>query len=312
LQINLGGKMKKLIIVCIVMIGMVGLLNAFPFANYGNVRVPDAYVMPHTMAKISLINYMGPENNQQDDDYEYVWGAALNIGLLNYAELGIVASGDEVYYGHFKLRVVRETIALPDIAIGIDNLFSKVPSKNPSSDYPDMASAGQYRRNSLYVAISKTALLSGIPAIGDLPTRVTLGAGSHRFQGTVKMSEQFGGLFGAFQIEPVSNVTFIAEIDGHNLNSGLEFRVSNFAIKGILYRIEEWSKRDAKFGLNLSYAFDRYVSEQDRQFISPMAGHDRQLIDTREGASLDELQRIRRQRERAESELEEIRRLLED
>lgn len=301
--------MRKNLLICLILISLSGSVFAFPFANYGNVRVPDAYVMPHLMGRLSVNNYLYPQNDQKNDSYAYNFAGAVNIGLFKFSEIGFVVSGDDVYYGHLKARIIGETLTLPDITIGVDNLFSGIPSKNPSD--PDIVDVANYRKNTVYLAISKTILLSGLPKLGDIPTRMTLGAGSHRFKSSGTLAGQFEGVFGAVQIEPARNFTIITEIDGHNLNTGLEYRYRNFASRLELYRIEEWNRRDPKFGITFSYIFDQLVAPEDRQGFSPIQTFDRQLMKVREGTSLDELQRIRRQRERAEEELEEIRRLLE-
>lgn len=302
--------MKRYLLITILIVGLIGGAFAFPFANYGNIRVPDAYVMPHAMGQFTIMNYFHPENNDKDDDMAYNWGTALNVGILNYGELGLVFTGDEVFYAHIKAKVLGETVTTPDITIGVDKLFSEVGSHQLSSD--DYIDAGNYRRNTLYLAISKTTLLSGIPGIGDLPTRFTIGAGSHRFQGSVDLSESISGLFGSVQAEAFPNFAVIAEMDGHNFNTAFEYRYQNLSGKLMMYRIEEWGRRDPKLGFSLSYMFDRYVDEDLRGRFSPFRDLGAQMIDTREGVSLDELQRIRRQRERAEEELREIRRLLEE
>ena len=300
--------MRMSLVTCILLIGITGSIYAFPFANYGNVRVPDAYVMPHLMGKVSANNYFYPENDLKSDTYAYNFAGAVNIGLFKFSEIGFVASGDDVYYAQVKARIIGETLSLPDISIGVDNLFSRIPSKSPSD--PDIVDVANFRKNTAYLAISKTILLSGLPKIGDVPTRLTLGAGSHRFKSSGTLAGQFEGIFGAVQIEPARNFAIITEIDGHNLNTGLEYRYRNFASRLELYRIEEWNRRDPKIGLTFSYVFDQLVAPEERQGFSPIQTFDRQLLEVREGTSLDELQRIRRQREKAEEELEEIRRLL--
>ncbi len=302
--------MNKCLAICLLIFGLGGILQAFPFANYGNIRVPDAYVMPHLMGKIAINNYLYPEHDSKDDDIAYNWAVAVNMGLFNLGEIGLVASGDEIYYAHIKAKIISETLTLPDLSIGVDNLFSKVPSKKPYN-FPGIVDAGSYRRDSIYLAISKTILLSGIPQLGDLPTRVTIGAGTHRFQGTMTLAQQVQGVFVALLFEPVRNFTVITEVDGHNFNAGFEHRYRKFAGRIELFKLEEWSRRDPKFGFTISYLFDRFVSSEKRQEVSPTRTYDRRLIETREETTLDELQRIRRQRERAEQELEEIRRLLE-
>lgn len=307
--------MKRCFLVCVIFAGLVAGAFAFPFANYGNIRVPDAYVMPHTMAQVTFMNYFHQESNAPGmDDFAYTWGAAVNAGLFNYGEIGLVFSGEEIFYGHLKLRLFRETVELPDITLGVDNLFSEVPTKPSSGDYPDVLDVHNYRSNTVYVAVSKTTILGGIPVVGDLPTRITVGAGTHRFRGTRDFGKTASGIFAAGQFEVISNLALIAELDGHNFNSALEYRYRNLSGKLIFYRIEEVQRegKGAKVGFSLSYIFDKYVDEELRGGFSPFRQVGAQLIDARDSASLDELQRIRRQRERAEQELQEIRRLLEE
>ncbi|MCB5230201.1 MAG: hypothetical protein WCX83_02965 [Candidatus Cloacimonas sp.] len=304
--------MKRSLFVCLMLIGIIGSMFAFPFGNYGNIRVPDAYVIPHLMGEITLDNYIYPENNRSDDDFAYNWAGSINVGLLGHGEVGLVGTGDKVYLGNLKLRLVGETNALPDIAIGIDNLFSKVGERKIGRK--DMIDAGNYRRNSVYFAVSKTIFMSGLPAIGDLPLRATIGAGSHRFNGTVKLSRQFGGLFGALQVEPVDNFAIITEVDGHNLNAGFGYTYANFSTRLYLYKIEEWNRRDPKFGLSFSYLIDQFATEGKRSYKptrSAGTGYN-QGYDYYNDGSFDELQRIRYQRQRAEREIEEIKRLLEE
>lgn len=300
--------MKKSLFVCLMLLGAIASISAFPFANYGNIRVPDAYVMPHLMGEIAFDNYFHREHNHKDDDYAYNWAGAGTIGLFNYGELTLVGTRDEVYYGNVKVKLIGETIALPDISIGADNVFSKVNERQKSGK--DIFDAGNYRRNSFFFALSKTILMGGVPGAGDVPVRATIGAGSNRFVGTVSFSRQFGGLFGAVQVEPVKNVALVGEIDGHNLNTSLGYTYKNFSARLNLYKIEEWYARDPKVGISVSYKIDQFAPEPQKpvqQIRRTSQGYDRGY-----DGSFDELQRIRIQREKAERDLEEIKRLLEE
>lgn len=305
---------RKVVFSLVLVLFAFGVLNSFPAANYGNVRVPDAYVMPHTMARISLLNYIGPEYGSRHADSDYNWGLALNAGLFNYGEIGIVATGDEVVYAHLKARLLKESLMMPDIAFGIDNLFSKVPAKHPGREHPDIGFPASYRRNSLYVSLSKTILITGIPVVGTLPTRVTAGFGGHRFHTSRRSLRDYRGPFGAVQIEPFKRLVVTGEIDGLNANAGFEYRMPNYGVQLAFYNVEDFiaRSRDLMIGINLSYVFDRFVADSDRRYQMPLYGVERELIQEREGAGLDELQRIRRQRRMAEDELEEIRRLLQE
>ncbi len=306
--------MKKIIFIGLLLVVLIPLW-AFPFGSYEGIRVPDATVMPHKMARLTFASYIVPDSNLKGDDYSYNWGGAVNIGLFDYAELGLVGTGDEVYFGHLKLRVFRESLAMPDIAIGIDNLFSKVTADNYRSNRfrNEIVDSANYRSNSMYLVVSKSTMIREVGTIGNLPVRITLGAGTHRFVGTVPTSRKATGIFGSFILDPIPNMSVISEIDGHNFNFGLGYRYQNFSGKAIAYKIEEWDRRDPKFGFTLSYLFDKYATATERSdTVAPVRIIDRQPTGAREGATLDELQRIRRQRERAEKELEEIRRLLED
>jgi len=303
--------MKKYSVICVLLLGLVSGALAFPFANYGNIRVPDGGIMPHTMAKISMMNYLLPENNRKDDDLAYNWGTALNIGLFEYGELGVVYTGDELFYLHLKARILKESLTYPSISIGIDNLLSDVPKKDGGAEYPDVVDAGNYSENSMYISLSKTTMIGGLPLIRQLPTRLTLGIGTNRFTGTSDLSETFNGIFAAVKLDYSPNVSFIVEVDGHNLNSGFEYLRNNIGGKIILYRIEEWDRRDPKIGISLSYTFDNFVGQNRRDDFYSQGQTPELKMTITTGPNLEDLQMIRRQRERADQELEEIKRILE-
>lgn len=49
--------MKKIILSVFVLVAIVGMVQAAPFQTMGLLRTPDAYVIPHKSAHLTLVGY---------------------------------------------------------------------------------------------------------------------------------------------------------------------------------------------------------------------------------------------------------------
>ncbi|MDZ4121721.1 MAG: hypothetical protein U1C33_04830, partial [Candidatus Cloacimonadaceae bacterium] len=149
--------MKKVIFSLVVMVALLSCLDANPFSLTGELRVPDAYVLPNKAAKVQVTSYLRKEESVPGSDFEPAFFGMLQVGILNRIELGIMG-GDDIVFGNVKIKIVDETITYPQIAIGVDNLFSKVPkdaiTNPPSGDMANNPDRAYYERNSAYIALS--------------------------------------------------------------------------------------------------------------------------------------------------------------
>ena len=107
----------------IFLVGIASSLFSIPFTTQGGIKVPDAYVLSDKMSDLSYVSYM---SSKIHGDYEHNFAVSANLGLFDKLQVGFVGTSLNVYYANLKFQAIRETETLPAIAVGIDNLFSKV------------------------------------------------------------------------------------------------------------------------------------------------------------------------------------------
>ncbi|MCD4651016.1 MAG: hypothetical protein K8S56_04430, partial [Candidatus Cloacimonetes bacterium] len=183
----------------------------------------------------------------------------------------------------------------------------------------------------LYIVLSKSTVFRGVPVLGNVESVLHLGLGRGRFVGNTETSKQLNGLFAGFEGKISNLITFMAEMDGHNVNAGFGLTVKNLTARVGFYRIEEINRDDIsaepRIALNLKYTFDQFseIKYKERNQVLPAAPSagptsgsrrvisDRQSTDqVGENPLLKELELIRQKRQQAEKELEEIKRTLQE
>jgi hypothetical protein len=329
----------------LLLITMSGALFAIPYAVLGNINIPDAYILPNKMMEFSLTNYFILAGTSFKEAQEGVVGGAdgynlsfsASVGLFDRFELGFVATNYKLYFGNFKVKLFTETEKVPSIALGLENLFSKVQnSEEATINIYDFTDPEDYIKNSFYVVLSKSVLLlSEVPVFEHLETTFHLGVGNRRFKGHRSIVKDLNGLFGGIDLKPSQYVSFNGEIDGHNLNLGINAYYKNFTVRTCVYRLEDMFKNKdnayygQKFALGIKYTLDKFsevkASDKERPGYQPASPRVKQrtiagsLADTEAVESsgevnplLEELRLIRERRKQAEKELEEIRKLLKE
>ncbi len=293
-------------------------LNAVPYTTMGFLRTPDAYVLPHKTADITLTNYLRREKNSftTNAPYEYLPTGMLNAGLFDRVEIG-AWGGDKIGFANLKVKVIEETNVIPQFAIGIDNLFSPVKEDAEKDlEYKTQVDSYFYERNSPYFVFSKTSILKGMAGIQLLESAISLGVGRNKFIGQVSITKRFEGIFGSITIKPQKNVAITFENDGFNLNLGAQYAYKNFAFKVAYVGLEE--QENNRIGFAVSYLFDKFADAKRRpsllmdeesastkgteSVISPTKGRD---INANKDL-LDELKKLREQREQAQKVLDDL------
>jgi hypothetical protein len=273
--------MKKVILSVIVIATMFSLLQAVPFQTLGMLRTPDAYVLPHRAAELMLAGYYYDVAKPVDIDGFAPYMMA-GVGLFDRVELGMFV-GDKVedeplvYFLNLKFKVLQETPRLPQLAIGMDNIFSPVTTHGvhdgglvPGDDFyahPDKAAFEYY---SPYAVASKQAVVFGMPWMFNL------GIGSNRFVGQVGRSRIFNGLFASAEFSPIRDLAIQGEYSGHDFNAGLKYTWKNWGFKVGASAIEDLAKDNGyednlRLGFAVSYLFDKYAEAQRRPDLSRYA-----------------------------------------
>lgn len=121
--------MRKVLFSALVMTFLAGMLFAAPFQTLGMLRTPDAYVLPHKAAEFLLVGYyrdvVKPSYVDMDKFGQFVPYGMVGVGLWDRAELGLFA-GDKQFFFNLKIKVIEETLRMPQFSIGMDNILSSV------------------------------------------------------------------------------------------------------------------------------------------------------------------------------------------
>jgi len=320
--------MKKITLFCIAILIAITTINAVPYTTMGYLRVPDAYVLPSKAAEITFTNYLRREHDifaGENAPYEYIPMGMLNLGLFNRIEIG-AWGGDKLGFINAKVKVVEETNVIPQVAVGMDNIFS--PIKMDASKIKPNENFGQnpdkcfYEKNSPYVVFSKASVVKGWGDINILETVLSLGFGRNKFRGQDALAHTFEGIFGSISVKPTQDLTIIAENDGFNLNLGAQYAYKKFAFKVSYVGLEE--QENNRIGIGVTYLFDKYADSRQRPtlFMDEKTGSSKAsetLVVPQKGKDLnlnqgllDELKKLREQREQAQKVLDSLKDQLKD
>jgi len=258
--------MKKVILTVIVIAAVFGLLDAAPFQTLGMLRTPDAYVLPHLAAEFLLVGYYKDVAKPVENDGFSPYMMA-GVGIMDRVELGLFV-GDKVddampYFLNLKVKILQETLKLPQVAVGMDNIFSPVGETSiedlSSNDdffaHPDKA---DYEAYSPYAVASKQAVVFGIPWMFNL------GFGAHRFTGQAHRSRVLNGIFASAELSPFNNFFVQGEYSGHDFNAGIKYAYKNWGFKVGAQAIEDLAKDNGyednlRIGFGISYLMDQFA-----------------------------------------------------
>lgn len=257
--------MKKLVLSLVVIAALFGILEAVPFQTLGMLRTPDAYVLPHKAAEFALVGYYRDVVLPVVADDPSIYFMA-GVGLVDRVELGIFlgdkVDDDFVYFLNAKVKVLDETLKLPQITVGMDNIFSPVPSsttsQKPGDDFYNHPDKSAYEAYSPYAVASKQAVLVGVPWMFNL------GIGANRFAGQASRARVFNGLFTSIEISPFRNFYIQGEYSGHDFNAGIKYAYNNWGVKLGMSAIEDLTKDNGyednlRIALGLTYLMDQFA-----------------------------------------------------
>jgi len=321
------------------------MLLAIPYTSLGNINIPDAYTLPHLMSEVSFTNYVVQDYPAYgDEDYHYNLAGAINFGLFNRGEIGIVAGNNNLIYANLKARIINETESIPAIAFGIDNAFSRMGDFDGGLPEADLADAGDYIKNSPYFVISKSVLfLTNFGFMPELEAVFHFGMGKRKFEGKGETVKHASGMFLGSDLRFSQYVGANFEFDSQNLNLGVNAYFKNITVRAGLFELEDYfgiknnddlpyDTSGNKFAINVKYTIDNFSSvkagnkdsyqrdiaqtgkpkKQQAASLPDYLDATDEATDDNEDALLNELRKITERRKEAEKELEEIRKLLQE
>jgi len=258
--------MKKVILSVIVLATMFGFLEAAPFQTLGMLRTPDAYVLPHKAAEFMLVGYYRDVAKPvaSDDPALYLMAG---VGLMDRVELGMFVGDkvddDMVYFLNLKVKILQETLKLPQISVGMDNILSpvgetSVEDLDPNDDFYAHPDKADYEAFSPYAVASKQAVVFGIPWMFNL------GLGAHRFTGQAARSRILNGVFASAELSPVKNLYLQGEFSGHDFNAGVKYVYKNWGFRIGAEALEDLTKDNGyednlRVAFGISYLMDQFA-----------------------------------------------------
>ena len=280
--------MKKSLLTFIALVAVWGIAQAAPFQTLGMLRTPDAYVLPNKAAEFLLVGYYRdisapkPLTDEAEKASEGFFPyTIIGVGILDRVELsmflGDYTSQDGlVYLLNAKVKIIEETLRIPQIAVGMDNILSPIKKHGSqyleeNDDFVDNPEADSYEPYSPYAVASKQAVFLGIPWMFNV------GIGSNRFVGQAK-SRYMTGLFASAEMSPIRDLALQGEFDGEDLNIGVKYSYKNFGFKlganAIEDRFKDSDYKDnIRVALGVSYLFDKYAEAKRRPDLGLYAGY---------------------------------------
>lgn len=199
-------------------------LYSAPFNKGGLIDIPTANILEHSFINVSYGMQFWSGQGDDKNSYEQVKSEAdlgIRFGLFDQAEIGISMLTMNEFAFNISAKILREREMYPSISMGIQNV-----SSNPEiSSFGDLPAKTLYginnnypwaQNNSFFIVFSKQL-------IDAYNVKIHIGKGWRRFEGKSEISSKFNGFFGGIQIDPFPNLCFKAEVNGRDMNIGLEY-----------------------------------------------------------------------------------------
>lgn len=273
------------------------------FQPSGLIDMPTARILPHRVPVISTSFSMYSSATQ----FHSKGSETLNLGLFDWAEVGFFAESEQKFAGAVKIRVAEEGRFMPDLAIGVQNLFGP----DDISEYGQDFWYADGQANSCYMVMSKR--VNWLP---ELDMSFHAGIGSGRFRGVQTTSNGTQGVFIGMEAWVTDHVRLSFEEDGADGNLGASFYFNEtFAAHVALSEFEsafhydrDPSSNDPKVHpkvvVAMNYTFD-FLRPPLARKQSKIREIQRQQEENR--VLLDELEGLRARRRDAEARIEAYR-----
>ena len=188
-------------------------LWAAPYCrDSGLVDIPTGKVIEHGI--FNLGTYFGFRNEGELPRDEVA--LQLDFGLFDRVEIGLTSvrhNRQSFLLGNLKVLLLREDGAVPNIAVGLENIGDSIES--------GLNDSGRYERKSAFLAVSKQFAL---PRIHHITGHI--GIGNRRFVEEIGMSQVLHGVFFGISkdFHPAfarGSLTLSVEVDGRGVNTGI-------------------------------------------------------------------------------------------
>lgn len=186
--------------------------EAAPFKSYtGVIHVPSAFVIGDRVLEMGVFGDVY-KNSMNVTSVEL--DGRITMGFERF-EIGITVLTESLYTLNFKLNFLSEDKNgwLPALGWGVRDITTESRITSTGTDNPYKSD----QNNSIFLVASKTV---NIPDIMSFV--IHLGIGANGFRADTPLLGEFGGAFAGLEIPFAKYFTFLAEMDGKHVNTGIK------------------------------------------------------------------------------------------
>ena len=298
----------------ILMLTGLAAAGSLPFARDGLIDTPDISLLDHTEIRVgSAFTMFSYEDSTGQTESDFAVAGHIEFGLFDIGQIGLCYLGKGGISGHLKLVPIKESLDLPGIAIGVQNITGEENYEFYEQDNGELygTGSGDKQNFSAYIVLTKD-----LRYVSGIPVDISLGYGIGRFQpvhlDTTESSSFIPGLFCSTRIRFSPEFNLMLEWDGRDANAGVEYSFNSLiTFQGAVTEIEEMltssetrDKTDVmqnmKFGIGVELTFG--------PLYRPSVSTTMRQTEIQQREALSELEALRKQ---AEEELRRMQELLE-
>lgn len=234
----------RLVVASLLIFALALQAGSLPYAYGGVVNAPEAYVLEHTEIEVGIAaSAYSFEDSTGASESDIKFTGFMNIGILSYGEIGAAYLADGGVVVNAKVAILKEGITVPAFSLGVQNAFApeKVDCFTGPPGTPDESGniSSTWDEDGYYnYAHAQNWSVYGVGSkdlryLIGAPLTLNLGIGIGRFVGVIGEGGAGGigssianGLFGSLVWEPGDNIALALEVDGRDMNIGMDYAVS--------------------------------------------------------------------------------------
>lgn len=300
-------KLKSIVLFTTLILLLGGIdVQAAPFQKMGQmIDMPEAYLLRHFEGQFGGSISAYPFRDEANEDRVYDIDGRLNVGILNWIQLGVTTYDENYFAGHFQFGIplpneLNGYPALPVIALGMENISQ---DKYLSRE----ANWSQEKENySIFGVVSKN-----LEPIWGIPLEIHVGYGNNRFEGDNTISETFQGLFMGLRLTAPQKFKILIEEDGRDVNFGITFDISKRVSGGMAWtQIEDVINAESgedpfvnfQGGFAITYRFGPFGMDEEERELYERIQQEQERTEELQQRLLD----LKERRRKAEEKLKQL------
>jgi len=230
---------RNVFVLCLFAVIGACFAGGVPWSHFNLIDAPSAHILRHT--EIAVAGTFAPfsiEDSSGSSSTEFAYGAYLEVGILNRGQVGATFISEGGISGTARALLLLETIKVPGIAIGCENIIGE-ENYEAFSEGDSLYAYGESQNFSAYAVITKD-----FSYYLSIPVCANLGYGIGRFTQREGSDDGFSnpvpGLFGSIMVHPSRGSEIIVEWDGRDLNVGGEYDITpNVSVRLAFAELEQ-------------------------------------------------------------------------